>query len=267
MRLGLGLPLGGRGEALAADARAVERAGFDSVWFFDTINRGNMGLDPLMAAAVAATATERIEVGIGILQVPLRHPVELAQRVLSAQLLSGGRLLLGVGSGSTKLDFDAVGLEYNDRLRRLNDGLRVMRRLWAGEVLEGANLTPLPSVLGGPPVLIGSWGGERWVARAAQEFDGWIASAGHNSYDGLADAIGRYRAAGGKRAVVTTISTDLNGEPDAYDEASAPFHLRSTPEVAAERLTKLAALGFDDAVLVHRGPEPDLAALRSLVSR
>ena len=49
MRLGLGLPLGGRGEALAADARAVERAGFDSVWFFDTINRGNMGLDPLMA--------------------------------------------------------------------------------------------------------------------------------------------------------------------------------------------------------------------------
>ena len=61
---------------------------------------------------------------------------------------------------------------------------------------------------------------------------------------------------------MTNISVDLEGD-EPLDEASAPFHLRATPEAAAGRLRRLADLGFDDAVVVHRGPgEPDLAAIR-----
>ena len=116
MRLGIVLPIdfGAQpaglqpgGDVVSEGARAAEANGFDSVWFFDSIGRGRMSLDPLMGAAVAAATTERIEVGLGILQVPLRHPVELAQRVLTAQLVCGPRLLLGVGSGSTRVDFEA----------------------------------------------------------------------------------------------------------------------------------------------------------------
>ena len=90
------------GEKMVAHLRAAERAGFDSLWFFDSICRGNFDPDPLMEIAVAAAVTERIEVGTCILQIPLRHPVELAHRILGAHLLSNGRLRLGVGATSRR---------------------------------------------------------------------------------------------------------------------------------------------------------------------
>ena len=103
MRLGIALPIGRgeepSGDVVSRDARAAEEAGFDSVWFFDSIGRGRMSLDPLIGVSVAAAASTRLEVGTGILQAPLRNPVELAHRVLSAQMVCEGRLLLGVGAG------------------------------------------------------------------------------------------------------------------------------------------------------------------------
>src|SRR4030095_8957564 len=108
--------------------------------------------------------TRRVELGTGVLQVPLRNPVELAQRVLTAHLVSGGRLRLGVGAGSTAADFEALGLDYASRFRRLDGSLAIMRRvlvrrrLGAGERVGRASLEPVwPAALGGPPVLIGSW--------------------------------------------------------------------------------------------------------------
>ena len=133
MRLGAMLPMTSpdgsalTGEALIAGARTVERVGFDSLWCFDSIGRGSIIPDPLIAVSVAATATERIEVGTGVLQVPLRRPVELAHRILTAHLICQGRLLLGVGAGSTKADFDAVGVDYAKRMQLFEDALPVMR--------------------------------------------------------------------------------------------------------------------------------------------
>ncbi len=66
--------------------------------------------DTLVWLTAAAASTERIELGTTILQVPLRHPVELAQRLLSMQALCAGRFSAGLGSGSTRADFDAVGV-------------------------------------------------------------------------------------------------------------------------------------------------------------
>lgn len=271
MRLGIVLPFTRGADAaettLASDARAAEKAGFDSVWFFDSINRGWMSLEPLMAACVAAAATEHIEVGTGVLQVPLRDPVELAHRVLTAQVHCEGRLVLGVGSGSTKADFDAVGRDFPTRLQALDEDIALMRRLWAGENIDGVDLKPGDAVLGGPPVIIGSWGGKHWIPKAAQEFDGWIASGVFGSLDILTDGIRSYREAGGRRAIVTNIAVDLSAnEPLVPSER--PFHLRCGPQEAAERLGRLAELGFDDAVLVHRGEgEPDLDQLRALLPR
>jgi alkanesulfonate monooxygenase SsuD/methylene tetrahydromethanopterin reductase-like flavin-dependent oxidoreductase (luciferase family) len=271
MRLGVivphtspdGSPL--TGEALIADARTVERVGFDSLWCFDAIGRGFILPDPLIALSVAATATQRLDVGTCILQVPLRRPVELAHRILTASLICGDRLLLGVGAGSTKMDFDAVGLDYTKRMQEFTDALTVMRRLWSGEQVGAANLMPWPATLGGPKLLIGSWGGQQWIPRAAKDFDGWIASAAKTSFSALAEGIRRYRAAGGTRAIVTNIAVDLS-QPTTALADDAPFHLRCGPEAAAERLRRLADLGFDDAIVVKRThTEADLAAMRKLL--
>lgn len=273
MRLGAILPLAGpdggplTGDGLIAGARLIEEVGFDSAWCFDAIGRGFILPDPLIAVAVAAAATTRLEVGTCILQLPLRRPVELAHRVLTAQMVCQGRLLLGVGAGSTRADFDAVGVEYGERMRLFEEGLDVMRRLWRGEQVGAASLTPWPGVAGGPPVLIGSWGGARWIPRAAREFEGWIASAARTSFATLADGIRRFRAAGGKRAIVTNLAVDLEA-PSAAPADDAPFHLRGGPADASERLRRLAALGFDDAVLVPRAAtEGHLTALRALQPR
>jgi alkanesulfonate monooxygenase SsuD/methylene tetrahydromethanopterin reductase-like flavin-dependent oxidoreductase (luciferase family) len=253
------------GEALVGSARLGERLGFDSLWFFDAMSRGFILPDPLIGVSVAAAVTTRVEVGTCVLQVPLRNPVELAHRILTAHLVSGGRLLLGVGAGSTRADFEALGLDYAGRLQALEDALPVMRRLWRGEKVGAADLTPWPAARGGPAVLIGSWRGERWISRAAQEFDGWIASAGRTNLNTLAEGIGRYRAAGGKRAIATNIAVDLSAPTEACPD-DGPFHLRCAPAAAAERLGKLRDLGFDDAVLVLRGAsEANLAAARALL--
>jgi len=271
MRLGItmartcpdGSPL--TGEALVAGARLVERMGFDSLWCFDAIGRGFILPDPLIAVSVAATATARLTVGTCILQVLLRRPVELAHRILTAHLLCQGRLLLGVGAGSTRTDFNALGLDYDTRMQDFSEALTVMRRLWSGEQVGAANLTPWPATLGGPKLLIGSWSGKQWIPRAAKDFDGWIASAAKTSFVALAEGIQRYRAAGGTRAIVTNIAVDLDQPTTALDD-TAPYHLRCGREAAAERLRRLADLGFDDAILV-RGThtESSLAAIRALL--
>jgi alkanesulfonate monooxygenase SsuD/methylene tetrahydromethanopterin reductase-like flavin-dependent oxidoreductase (luciferase family) len=270
MRLGLALPTttpDGRpltGSALILGARAIERAGFDSLWCFDSIGRGFMIPDPLIAVSVVAAATERLTVGTGILQVPLRRPVELAHRILTAHLICGDRLLLGVGAGSTKADFDAVGVDFATRMRQFEDALALMRRLWQGEQSGVAQLNPWPATVGGPTLLIGSWAGTRWIARAAKEFDGWIGSGARSSVAALREGITRFRDAGGKRAIATNIPVDL-AAPTAPMPDEGQFHLRCDASTAAERLRMLADLGFDDAVLVtRRYGDADLAALRAL---
>src|SRR5688500_8093607 len=154
MRLGVNLPMTApdgsplTGDGLIGGARMIEGAGFDGLWCFDAIGRGFILPDPLIAVSVAATATERLTVGTCILQVPLRRPVELAHRILAAHLVCGGRLLLGVGAGSTRGDFEAVGVDFDTRLHQMDEALALMRRLWRGERVGAADLTPWPAAVG-----------------------------------------------------------------------------------------------------------------------
>lgn len=258
-RFGIALPTGGPSgppfvaQSLAEAARNIEAAGFSSAWAFDAIGRGFLHPDPLTALAVAATVTRTIELGTGILQVPLRNPVELAQRVLTTHLVSGGRLRFGVGAGSTAADFAALGFDFASRFKRLDESLAIMRRLWAGERVDGASLEPVwPAALGGPPVLIGSWAGSRWIERAAREFDGWVGSGARSSWRALREGIARFRDLGGKRAVVTNVVAQVDSATASPDGPDDPCDLRCPRDVARERLRRLCALGYDDVVLVPR---------------
>src|SRR5579862_9088686 len=122
MRLGISLPTREADDRAPTIARIMQRArlieqiGFDGIWLGDSVGRASWPVpDTLVWLTAAAAATERIELGTCILQVPLRHPVELAQRLLSLHALAGGRFSAGLGSGSTRADFDAVGVPYDDR--------------------------------------------------------------------------------------------------------------------------------------------------------
>src|ERR1700709_1919499 len=91
---------------MADYARRIEASGFPGIWVGDSLGRGRPALDPLMEWSVFASVTERVELGISVLQLPLRNPIELAHRVQSVQALSANRLRLGVGSGSPRAGFE-----------------------------------------------------------------------------------------------------------------------------------------------------------------
>jgi alkanesulfonate monooxygenase SsuD/methylene tetrahydromethanopterin reductase-like flavin-dependent oxidoreductase (luciferase family) len=270
-RFGIALPTGGPtgapfvSQSLAEAARAIDAAGFESAWAFDAIGRGFLLPDPLTALAVAATVAPRLEVGTGVLQVPLRNPVELAQRALTTHLVSGGRFLFGVGAGSTAGDFAALGLDFAARFKTLDASLALMRRLWAGERVNDASLAPVwPAAVGGPPVFIGSWAGSRWIPRAAREFDGWIGSGARSSWRALREGIAHFRDLGGKRAIATNVvvALDSAATPDGPED---PCDLKCPPAVARERLHRLCELGFDDVVMVVRRHDAEhLKQLRDL---
>jgi alkanesulfonate monooxygenase SsuD/methylene tetrahydromethanopterin reductase-like flavin-dependent oxidoreductase (luciferase family) len=241
--LGVVLPIGPGSVADAAER--IEAAGFDSAWVVDAHNRGFLLQDPFVSLAVAAARTTRLEVGSCVIQVPLRHPFDLAARALTVQLVAEGRFLLGVGSGSTAADFAAFDVDFAARFRLLDSHLQSARRLWAGEVVDGASLPPWPAVLGGPPVLVGAFANGRWIERAATEFDGWIGSARSTDVTTLTQGLVRFRDAGGRRAIAANLAA---GRADASDV-----------------LHELADAGFDDAVvIVERHDDDELGRVRDL---
>ena len=190
-------------DRVADYARRIEASGFPGIWVGDSLGRGRPTLDPLVELATLAAVTRRVELGIGVLQVPLRHPIELAHRVQSVQALSGNRLVLGVGSGSTKDDFDLLGYDYETRFRTLRSSLDIMRRAWRGEPADtGGTLSTWPGCEGGPPILIGAWRSHRWITLAAKEYQGWTPSGRYSSWDDLEAGMRVYREAGGTNAVL-----------------------------------------------------------------
>lgn len=139
-------------------------------------------IDPVMGMAWAAAATSTIEVGSNILVLPQRNPVILAKEMASLDSFCGGRVVLGVGVGWAKEEFDALGLDFHTRGNRTDEAIAALRRLWqnesssfAGEHFDFADAYsfPKPARAGGLPILIGgeSKPAMRRVARLA---DGWL---------------------------------------------------------------------------------------------
>lgn len=238
---------GARPRALADQARAYADGGYESLWSAQAIGRGFMYTDPFIALTVAATVTDGLELGTAVVQVPLYHPADLAHRVFSLMQIAGDRFRFGVGAGSTVKDFAAYDRDYGSRFATLDESLVDLRRLFAEGSRRSAELSPWPAVLGGPPILLGSWG--KRVERAAAEFDGWIASAAYRAPEQVVAALDRYRAAGGGRAVVSTLQLG----PDS-----------DLGQTRAE-LQRFDAAGFDDAVVMFLPGGPTPAAVRALI--
>jgi alkanesulfonate monooxygenase SsuD/methylene tetrahydromethanopterin reductase-like flavin-dependent oxidoreductase (luciferase family) len=248
-------------------ARCVEDLGLHGLWVTDAFARGWPTLDPLVLLGALSATTRRIELGTCVVQIPIRHPVEHAHRVQTVNLLSGGRLRFGVGTGSTRADFEAVQADYDTRFKVLPGMLEVMRRTWNSEPVYGPALSNWPGTEGGPPVMLGAWRSPRWINLAAQHCQGWIASGIHGSWEDAAQGVRMYRDAGGKRAIIANIFTDLRPEPQ-IPALGRPLgiSLICPPPVARERLRRLQDLGFDDALLVCPADDPaQLKTIRALM--
>ena len=255
MRLGINLPFKRADDSaltvkdLMARGKLIEDVGFDGIWVGDTVGRWNTtGVDSLEWLLAAAAGTERIELGTAVLVVPLRYPVELAQRIMSLFALSGGRFSCAVGSGSLPLDFEAVGVEHSKRFKIFNEGTDTIRKLLNGETVGTANIHPWPDIVGKPRILVASWYNGPWIKRAAEQYDGWVASGLNSTFAELREGIKRYRDHGGKRAMVATVGVNFGGTSPALADTTN-FNLRCGYDEAKERVEHLADLGFDDLLL------------------
>ncbi len=244
-------PRGHSLDRIANYARRIEAAGFPGIWVTDSLGRGRATLEPMVALSALAAVTKRVELGTAVLQVSLRHPIDLAHRVQSVQALSGNRLRLGVGSGSTQADFDLFGVDYAQRFRTLMASLDIMRRTWRGDTVNGGALTPWPGSEGGPPILLGAWRNPRWIVYAAKQCQGWIASGLYSSWEDLQNGMRIYREAGGANAVLANVVVDLNNRPEPGSLAErARVSLVCLPDDARPRLKRIEQIGFDEVLLI-----------------
>jgi len=164
----------------------MEALGFDSLWVWDHILLGVEPhfpiIDALSLLTAVAARTKRIKLGTGILVLPIRNPVLLAKQLSSIDLISKGRLVLGMASGWYKREFDSVGVPFEKRGRIMDESLEIMSRLWSEDLVVGdyppyhmkaAVMFPKPYQRPRPPILIGGYV-DRVLKRAATAADGWL---------------------------------------------------------------------------------------------
>jgi len=165
------------------EAGTVEELGYDSIWAGEHLFFHGPTYEALVTLSFFAQKTRTIAVGSAVVLVPLRHPIILAKAAATLDLLSGGRLILGVGvGGEYPKEFEAVGVPVAERGPRTNESLRLMRRLWSEEnvtfrgrffAVENVTLWPRPARSGGPPVWVAGRS-EAAVRRAARLGDGYL---------------------------------------------------------------------------------------------
>jgi len=195
MKLGICLPHYGRPiepSRLAQLAARAEEVGLDSVWVTDhvvvprdvaLIYRDDM-LDPLAVLPWLAGVTERIALGTSVIVLPYRSPLPVAKLLASVDVLSSGRLIVGVAVGWLEGEFAALGVPFRERGRRTDEAIELFRAAWTQEYpevktpnhqLSGVKVSPMPLQKPRPPILVGG-ASDAALRRAARLGDGWHAS-------------------------------------------------------------------------------------------
>jgi alkanesulfonate monooxygenase SsuD/methylene tetrahydromethanopterin reductase-like flavin-dependent oxidoreductase (luciferase family) len=170
------MEFGDEGQSLARLTRAVDAArecGFAAVSANDHFLFQTPWLDGPTALAAVVDRSGPMDLATTVSLVALRGPVPLAKTLAALDLLSGGRVVAGVGPGSSERDYDAVGVPYEERWQRFDEATVILRAL----LREDSELAPAPRRSGGVPLWIASWGSKAGLRRVARLGDGWLASA------------------------------------------------------------------------------------------
>lgn len=254
---------------LAEVAKTAEDLGYESLWGGEHMclpsprvapspaEPTDPMLDPLPALTWAGAHTTKILLGTGILLLPQRNPVALAKEVASVDVLTGGRLLLGIGVGYLEPEFRAVGVPMERRGERADEYLAAMQALWGMEApafhgefvdFEGVDAYPRPTRRAGPPVVMGghSKAAYRRAVRTADEWYGFALDVERAKpcLAGLAAAQDRY----------------------GLGRASGRLPISITPPMAMtpQLVSDYAAIGVDRLTLIIRGGRDRDGCLRFL---
>ncbi len=255
--------------AIRQMAAALETAGIDACYVTDhpapsadwLHANGHDALDPFTALAFVAAASTTLMLHTNIVVMPYRNPFITAKAAATLQVLSAGRLILGVGAGYQKGEFEALGVDFHKRGALFDEALEVARMAWAGGpvVFQGrnfnaANNEPRPALGSPPPVWIGG-GSSKAVERAARWGDGWCPffaaptmtaanqESGIHSVEQLGERIAGLldvRAARGKRGPFDIV---------IGPRMSLTFGQRESAERYFEALAELAEVGVNWAMV------------------
>jgi alkanesulfonate monooxygenase SsuD/methylene tetrahydromethanopterin reductase-like flavin-dependent oxidoreductase (luciferase family) len=292
LEFGVHLPLmefGGEGQSLARLTRVVESArecGFAAVSANDHFVFQTPWLDGLTALAAVIDRSGAMDLATTVSLVALRGPVPLAKTLAALDLLSEGRVIAGVGPGSSVRDYDALGVPYEQRWQRFEEATTILRALLRNEpppevrshyALPDMQLAPAPrrSV----PLWIGSWGSRAGLRRVARLGDGWLASAYNTTPTGFGaarESLSEELRARGRdpdlfpNALVTMwtwITADARDADRVLRDVLSPL-LKRDPEVlseqlcigpaekCAELLSRYAQVGCERVHLWPLGDEP-----------
>ena len=152
----------------------AESLGFASVWAGDALVSAR--LEPLAVLAAVASRTERVLLGTAAMTPALREPFIAGQAIASLDLLSAGRVVLGVGAGfpdRSRAQFAAAGVAYQGRYSRLDAIVQLWRRMWRNELDPALPEVPAPFRPGGPPLWLAG-ATPRALVRTGRDFDGWM---------------------------------------------------------------------------------------------
>jgi alkanesulfonate monooxygenase SsuD/methylene tetrahydromethanopterin reductase-like flavin-dependent oxidoreductase (luciferase family) len=227
---------------------------------FATIAAGERMLWPkvehLTFLAAAAAVTDRVKIMSHVTLAPMHAAVLLAKQIASIDVISGGRFVLGVGTGGRAEDYRAGGSPFTNRFQRMDDTIAAMRRIWAGELpWEGAaeQAGPPPAQSSGPPIL-SSASGPKAMARAARWADGWCASIMSADLETMKrerqSHLTAWRDAGREKPPYTTngIWFALGAQEQARMPGLITRYLRATggsPSAPSARFTTLTSDGRD----------------------
>jgi alkanesulfonate monooxygenase SsuD/methylene tetrahydromethanopterin reductase-like flavin-dependent oxidoreductase (luciferase family) len=195
MEFGVHLPLisfGGEQRSLAdllAVTKAANELGYTHLCANDHLVFSRPWLDGPTALASVLAHSGRMTLATTVAVPVLRGPAATAKILAAIDVLSGGRLVVGLGPGSSARDYELVGVSFEERWQRLDEAVQTMRAYWRGDDVgfegtfyssAGFTLAPTPAQRPGPPIWIGSWGSAPGLRRVARLADGWLAS-GYNT--------------------------------------------------------------------------------------
>jgi probable F420-dependent oxidoreductase len=260
-------------------ARAVEEAGYDSMVVPDSICYPEEAdsrypfnpdgtrefledkpfLEPFSLIPAMGAVTERIRFVTFVLKLPIRNPVLVAKQATSTAVLTGNRLLLGVGTSPWREDYDVLGVPWEGRGRRMDEEVAIVRGLSAGGYFEHhGEVFDVPSIKIAPvpseplPILIGGHG-EAALRRAARDGDGWLHGGGNpEDLPGLLERLGELREEAGT--------------------AGKPFevHVISMDAFSVDGVRRLEEQGVTDVIVGFRWPYevgPDIESLTDKIDK
>ncbi len=251
-------------EVAADAARAAEAAGFESVWTGEHVVLPDPQQPPSPAApdfpmlhpstvlAYVAGVTSQLKLGTGIVLIAQRNPVVLAKEMASLDVLSNGRLILGIGAGYLKAEFDALGIDFATRGKRTDEYIDALRALWNQDNPEfggryvrfsGIDARPRPVQTGGVPIVAGGHS-DAALKRAVTRCQGWYGFAldvdgTRRCVEGLQNALERHERPVelGPLEISVTPRLRLDGDTvKQFEDLGVHRLIALTPQRSAEEL-------------------------------